>query len=163
MIRNAKIEDIEAIVCIISNAWKSAYVGIVDPVYSNNVDKKRLENIFRNNIINNKEVIFVNDNNGIDGLISGKYGIGTDDCEIVGLYVSPQQQGKGIGERLFRRMEEEFKRNRKKQIVLWTLDNAKNNGFYKKMKGKKVEYKELMIGNKKYSGVRFQFDIDEET
>ena len=163
MIRNMKIEDSKAIASIISIAWKSAYVGIVDPDYSNNVDTKRLENIFRDNIINNKEIIFVNDNNGIDGFVSGKMGIGVNDCEIVGLYVTPQQQGKGIGKRLFKRMEEEAKRNKKRKIVLWTLDNARNNGFYEKMKGKKVEHKELIIGNKEYSGVRFQFEIDEET
>jgi len=156
MIRAAELKDIDAIAKIIVSAWKTAYIGIIDPEYSNNLNYNRFIKIFTENIQKKKETILVNDENGINGFVSGiKHDNSQYDCEIVGLYIKPEYQGKGIGKKLVEEIIKHFKRENKKNLIIWTLDNAKNNGFYKKLGCEKKEYKNIEIGGKEYKGVGF--------
>ena len=44
-------------------------------------------------------------------------------------------------------------------MIIWTLKNARNNTFYKNNGGIIFEDKDLEIGNKKYSGIGFEYDL----
>lgn len=118
MIREAELKDIDAIAQIIVSAWKTAYSGIIDPEYSNNLDHNRFIKIFTENNQKRKETILVNDDNGINGFVSGiKHDNSKYDCEIVGLYIKPEYQGKRTGKRLFEEILMYFKNENKKNLT----------------------------------------------
>jgi ribosomal protein S18 acetylase RimI-like enzyme len=159
MIRRATLSDVDQMAGVIMKAWKVAYTGIIGPKYIKNMNKDKFVSIFKKNIINQEEIIFVYYENGLKGFISGKEHNGEYDCEIVGLYVDPENQGKGVGKQLFQKMKEEFITKGKSRLLVWTLENADNNGFYIKMGGVKKEDKKLSYGGKSYDGVGFSFDL----
>jgi len=160
MIREANIKDVDAIAEIIVSAWKTAYTGIIDPEYSKNLDHNKFIRIFTENIQKKKEIILVNEEIEVNGFVSGiNHDNGQYDCEIIGLYLKPGYQGKGIGRKLVNEIIKYFKKENKKNLIIWTLDNAKNNGFYKRIGCEKKEYKNIEIGGKEYKGVGFILDI----
>ena len=159
MIRRATLSDVNPIAMVIMRAWKVAYTGIIDPEYIEGMDKDRYVSIFKNNILNQEEIIFVYDEKGVKGFISGKEQNGKYDCEIVGLYVNPENQGQGIGKLLFQKIKEDFQTKGRNNLIVWTLDKAGNNDFYMKMGGEKKENKTLLYGEKSYRGVGFSFDL----
>lgn len=159
MIRRATLRDVNQIATVIMRAWEVAYTGIIDPTYIKNMNKDKYVSIFKDNILNQKEIIFVYDEKRLKGFISGMEHDGEYDCEIVGLYVDPENQGKGVGKLLFQKMKEEFLIRGKSSLIVWTLNNADNNGFYIKMGGIKKENKTLTYGGKTYAGVGFKFDL----
>jgi len=160
MLREATINDVNAIAGIIVNSWQYAYEGIIDPNYPQTLSKEKFINIFNCNIQNNLEKIFVYEINSIVlGFISGKLKSGSYDSEVIGLYVHPDYKGKGIGSKLFKKIKSYFKKNNCKNIIIWTLINAKNNQFYKKHGGVAKEEKEIAIGNRNYSGIGFFFSL----
>jgi len=163
MIRKATLGDVNQIAVVIMRAWKGAYTGIIDPKYIKTMKKEKYISIFKDNISEEKEITFVydekGDEKGVKGFISGKEQYGRYDCEIVGLYVDPENQGKGVGKRLFQKMEEEFIARGKRNLIVWTLENTANNSFYERIGGVKKEKKLLEYGGKLYSGVGFKFDL----
>ena len=159
MIRAATLSDVDQIAVVILKAWKEAYTGIIDPEYIKTMNKDKYVSIFKNNILNQKEIIHVYSKKGVKGFISGKAGRGKYDCEIVGLYVDPENQGNGIGKLLFKKMLKEFAARGKRSLIVWTLDGADNNGFYINMGGVKKENKILKYGGKSYTGAGFKFDL----
>jgi GNAT superfamily N-acetyltransferase len=161
MIREAKIYDSKVIAEIIVETWQSAYIGIIDQNYTNNLDVQRLIQIMTDNIRQKKEVIFVYEENKIiKGFISGKL-LDNDNyqCETVGFYVLPIYQQQGIGRLLFQRINEFFSKQNCQTMILWTLKGAKNNYFYEKNGGIIANEKILKIGDKEYEGVGFSFKI----
>ena len=160
MIRIATLSDVNQIAKVIMRAWEVSYTGIIDPEYIKTMNKDKYVSIFKDNISKQKEIIFVYYEKEVKGFVSGKEHKGEYDCEIVGLYVDPENQGRGIGKLLFQKMEEEFTLRGKSSLIVWTLDNADNHGFYIKMGGVKKENKLLEYGGKSYSGVGFRFDLN---
>jgi len=104
MIRRATLCDVNPIAKVIIRAWEVAYAGIIDPEYIKTMSKDKFVSIFENNISKQKEIIFVYYEKGVKGFVSGKEHEGEYDCEIVGLYVDPENQGKGIGKLLFQKI-----------------------------------------------------------
>ena len=163
MIREAKPEDAEPISGIIIEAWKYAYTGIIEPNYPDTMNHEKYTEIIFNNIMQHKETIFVNENNGlITGFISGKEINNTCDCETVGLYILPVYQNTGIGKKLLDAMTKHFRNRGCKSMVIWTLKNARNNNFYKKMGGIAEEEKGITIGEKQYPGTGFYFKLQDQ-
>ena len=160
MIREAKLQDSEAIAEIIVETWKSAYTGIIDTNYTDNLDKRRFVQIMTNNLQQKKETIFIYEENEIvKGFISGKFIDNDYQCEIVGFYVLPKYQQIGIGSKLFQHMKKYFSEHNCHKIILWTLKGAKNNSFYENNGGKIAAEKILKIGDKEYAGVGFLFNL----
>jgi len=159
MIRAATLSDVDDIAVLILRTWKGAYTGIIDPEYIKTMDKDKYVSIFKDNILNQKEIIYVYYKKGVKGFISGQEQCENYDCEIVGMYVDPGNQGKGIGKLLFKKMLKEFAARGKRSLIIWTLDGADNNGFYIKMGGVKKETKTLKYGGKSYAGIGFKFDL----
>lgn len=155
MIRSADESDAVAIANILAISWKTAFMDIVDQNYSNSISADKYIKLFTANIKENKEMIYVNDENKVNGFISGVISNEKYDCQIIGLYLLPEKQRKGVGKELVNKMITYFKEKRKKNVIIWTINGAKNNGFYEHIGFKKAEYKELKIGEKIYPGVGF--------
>lgn len=101
----------------------------------------------------------VRENKSVSGFGSEKMEEGKYDCQIVGLYISPEEQGNGIGTILLEKMIKHFKINNCRKMIIWTLPGAKNNSFYRKHGGAEKEFKEITIGSETYPGVGFVFDL----
>ncbi len=165
MIREAKIYDSKVIAEIIVETWQSAYIGIIDQNYADNLDVQKFIQIMTDNIQQKKEVIFVYEENEIiKGFISGKV-IDDDNyqCETVGFYVLPIYQKQGIGRLLFKRINKFFSKQNCHKMILWTLKGAKNNSFYANNGGVIADEKILKIGEKEYEGVGFSFNLSPNT
>ncbi len=167
IIRNVKKEDIPKIVDIQINGWKTAYRGIIDDEYLENLDseydlkvKKMQKNYMNNGFVvvelNNQVVAFcryIYDNSNSPEIIDA-------DCELSVLYVESNLKNKGIGTALFKYVINEFKKQNKTCMVIWCLkDNVIGNRFYTKMGGTIVSEKAITKGNKEYKEVCFLYNI----
>ena len=161
MIREAQLDDAEAIAKVIVEAWQGAYTGIVDQTHVDSMNVQRFVHIMNENLKQKKEKIFIYEENQIvKGFISGKFTDFEDhQCETVGFYVLPKYQGVGIGSTLFRYIQSYFSDNNCRKMILWTLKGAKNNSFYKNKGGEIRAEKLLKIGDRDYPGVEFSFDL----
>ena len=164
-IRKIREEDIEDVVDISIKDWKTAYKGIIDDEFLNNINreekiKKRKmdykENEFIVAIINKKVVGFCKyiDNN------SNSPEILEADSEILALYVEINLKQTGIGKKLFNYVIKEFKEKNKKHMIIWCLeDNKEARKFYTKMGGKNISKRDIQIGNKKYKEIAYIYNI----
>ncbi len=161
MIREAILSDSNVIAEIIVETWQKSFINIIDQNYIESMDVQRFVNIMKDNIQLNKEIIFVYEENEIiKGFISGKITEYSDhQCEIVGFYILPKYQRMGIGKILFQQIIEYFSRHNYKKMILWTLNSAKNNSFYKNNGGEITDKKILEIGGKTYDGIGFSFNL----
>ncbi len=165
VIRNIEEKDIESVVDIQINGWKTAYKGIIDDDYLNSIDRnerieKRQKDYRDNGFIvaelNDEILGFCRyiDNNKFSPNITGI------DCELLAIYVKSNLKYNGIGTKLFQFVINEFKKKNKNKMILWCLkDNEPSKKFYSKMGGKIIKEKEIEIENKKYIEVGFEYNI----
>ena len=152
---------------IIVNAWQHAYDGIVDSRFPPSLLPKTFVSIMEKNLREKREQIFVYESPGgrLEGFISGREdgAVRTNnpsyDAEIVGLYVRPDSQGRGIGTKLFKELTAYFRGGGRSRMIAWTLLGAKNNSFYVKQGGVARERKRIEIGGISYPGVGFSFEL----
>lgn len=186
MIRDAREDDSRAIAEIIVSAWQHAYDGVIDPSHPGTMQPDRYIDIMETNIREKREKILVWEETGnVVGFISGRLlkeecgteaatGTGSEtgaafvsesscgaghSAEVVGLYIRPEFQGRGIGSRLLTEMKAFFRRRGCGSLIIWTLLGARNNEFYRKHGGSPLEHKELEIGGTSYRGVGFVFNL----
>ena len=160
MIRDAEPQDIRAIVTIILSAWKTAYEGIIDPSYPGSMNGDRLYDILMRNLETGLERIFVFEEDGsVDGFVSGKFPEGEDECSVIGLYVHPSRQGRGVGSVLLEGMKSHFRGIGRTRMTIRTLRGARSNSFYMKHGGEGRACDDLIIGNGSYEGIVFIFDL----
>ena len=157
MIRKAKLGDIDSIAYIISTVWKDAYKGVIDDDFINGRTVESMIAILKN-IFHDMLFFVFEEENIVKGVVSGK-NINLNSCEIIQLYVGLEFQGNNIGTELLNYMKLYYKDKGCKNMIIWTLKNIRNNGFYRKNGGEVAEEKELEIGNKKYSGIGFTYKL----
>ena len=162
MIREANINDIEAIAQINTNVWRTNYKGIIEDDY---IEKRTVEEFVKKqketNLIENKNIntFIYEENTVIKGFVIGYKSNEKCNCEIMALYVDVEYQRKGIGTKLIEYMKRYYKENECKKMIIWTIRNLENNTFYKKNGGEIKEEKELNLGNKNYKGIGFIFEL----
>lgn len=161
MIRAATVQDSRAIAEVIVETWQSAYTGIIDAEYLETLDVDRFVRIMRRNILGDLEKVFVwQEEEILLGFVSGREGeADSHRCEIVGFYVLPRYQKKGVGRKLFQHMRHHFSERGYTEMSLWTLKGAKNNSFYARNGGTIAKEKMLKIGDMEYAGVCFSFSL----
>lgn len=162
LIREAVLRDVPAMAELVTCAWQTAYSGLVDPAYPESLDSLGFRKIFARMISQGLEIFFVCESaSRILGFISGKMITeGAYDCQVVGLYVHPECQGRGVGTLLLERMKHYFAIRHCRRLLLWTLLGARNNEFYRKQGGTGGEFRQLDIGGTCYSGVGFVFLLE---
>ena len=166
-IRNVKKEDLRAVAEIVVNGWKTAYRGIIDDDYLDNLSieekyQKRLKDYTKNRFIvaelNNQIVGFCRYTDGNN--YKDEYP--DIDCEICALYVKPELKRNGIGRELVNYVIKEFKEEGYLKMILWCLkENYPSRAFYEKMGGKYCGEKLIKAGDKNYEEAGFIYDLSE--
>ena len=166
IIRNATIEDIEKIADIKIEGWQTAYRGIIDDDFLDNMDREKEIEKRRSNIDNGVDIIVAELNKKIVGFcLYRNYNKDTEkypevDCEISSLYITSRLKRNGIGRKLMQYVIELLKKEGKKKMILGCLEeNYPSRAFYEKMGGRVLNYDEIEFGNKKYGLALYEYDI----
>ena len=166
IIRNATIDDAEKIADIKIKGWQTAYRGIVEDDYLDNMDREKEIEKRRNNIDKGVNIIVAESNNEIVGFClfrnfnnyPEKYP--NADCEISSLYVTSRLKRNGIGKKLMQYVIELLKKEGKTTMILGCLkENYPSRAFYEKMGVKAINYDEIEFGDKKYGLAMYEYDI----
>ncbi len=164
-VQRVQIEDLPEVARIRIEGWKTAYRGIIDDYFLDNLsiekDQQKREKDYQLNgflvaKIGEKVVgscRYVGDNQFSPDR--------TDiDCEITALYVAPEWKHHGIGTALFSAVKQEFQAQHKTRMIIWCLQkNLSAHQFYTKMGGKKQGKKQSQIGDKTYPEVCFIYEL----
>lgn len=164
-IRKVREEDIEAIVEIKIDGWKTAYRGIIDDKYLETLNKEEKVEKMKKDYSQDGFIVAV-----IEGEIVGfcRYissnqfssEYGEIDCELCALYVKSDLKRNGIGRKLFLNVVNQFVKEKKNKMILWCLkENNAGRAFYEKMGGQVYAEKKGEIGEKEYEEVAYLYDL----
>ena len=165
MIRKAVLDDAKFIAKIIIKSWQTAYRGIIDDNYLDNLSYEKIEKVWEKNIENqndNDKIFVYEENSKIQGVI--RFGLPQDksdnkyNAEIHVLYVEPTLKRKGIGSKLFEFAKDDFIKQNMRDLIIWCVKgNIQGINFYSKMGGKMVSSKKSIINNVEIEEVGFKF------
>lgn len=154
MIRKAIKEDSYNIAKLIVSSWQTAYKGLIDDNYLNNLSVSDRITGWENNILNqneNNHIYVYEKDTKILGVI--RFGTPTDEStnynsEIHVLYVEPSLKRTGIGTKLFNFARNYFLEKNTTNMIIWCLkNNIPSIKFYEKMGGTIVASKKGFIHN----------------
>lgn len=161
MIRYYEIEDIEAIAKILDDNWKSAYRGMIDDDYLDNLNYKDREQRLRSKYVKEKSLVYVENKEILGFCRLGESREGLEDYgEVIALYVKEDEHGKGIGKKLINKAKEILKSKGYNKMILWCLkENKPARGFYKNVGGVLGEERKFKIGDKEYDEVSYKYEL----
>lgn len=154
MIRQANLSDAKNIARLIVSGWQTAYEGLMNQNFLNNMSINKMAESWSKNITSqNKDnhIYVYQDDNKILGII--RFGKPDNEnssynAEIHVLYVEPSLKRQGIGTKLFNFAKDYFIKNNTSNMILWCLNgNIPAINFYKKMGGKIVGTRESVVNN----------------
>lgn len=130
-------DDLETVVRIHCDAWKDAYGGFMDEDYisrKNGTRRAKWESILED--APEEKHFLIRDGNIPVGMISmdrPRETVETDTYEIFGLYILPEQMGKGYGTAAVSLAEEKIRGMGFEKISLWVLEpNKRARSFWEK-------------------------------
>lgn len=165
-IREMTVDDNIAVVDLAMRTWQKDYKGIIDDEF--------LDHFPRENFLKGREFILKKEKTrccvALDqtGSIVGFSDAGKsfesppDDCEaeVYAIYIDPAHQRCGIGKKLFEDQLFNLKKAGYQRVIVWTLEeNKKSRLFYEKLGGALKGKKDKEIGQKMYSSVRYEWDL----
>ena len=166
IIRTATINDAEKVAKIKIEGWQTAYRGIIDDSFLDNMNINEEIDKRKNNIENGVDIIVAELNNEIVGFCLYRNYIKNSDsypnanCEISSLYVKSSLKRKGIGTKLMQHVIQKLKNKGKTQMILGCLkENYPSRTFYERMGGKLLKTEKITFGNKEYEEVIYEYDI----
>jgi L-amino acid N-acyltransferase YncA len=168
-IRIATIKDIDGIVNVHVNSWKTTYKGIISPTYlsriSSNDRKTRWESTFAN--LKEDEIIYVIEEHGkVLGFLNGGRSRGSEEgieTEIYSLYLLEEAQGKGYGKILISNFMKHISSKSYRNTMVWVLENNASIEFYKKLGGQEIRKQQITIGEETFIEVALGWkDINTE-
>lgn len=154
MIRKAVKEDSYNIAKLIVESWQTAYKGLIDDNYLNNLSVSDRVIGWERNILNQNEdnhIYVYEEDNKILGVI--RFGKPDEESsnynsEIHVLYVEPSLKRNGIGTNLFNFAKNYFIEKNTTNMIIWCLkNNVPTIKFYEKMGGTIVDYRKAVIHN----------------
>ena len=166
IIRTATINDAEKVAKIKIEGWQTAYRGIIDDEFLDNMNLNEEIEKRKNNIENGVDIIVAELNNEVIGFclyrdyIKDPENYPNANCEISSLYVKSSLKRKGIGTKLMQYVIQKLQNQGKTQMILGCLKgNYPSRAFYEKMGGKVLKTEKITFGNKEYEEIIYEFDI----
>lgn len=154
MIRQANKLDSYNIAKLIVSSWQTAYKGLIDDSFLNNMSVEIITKNWEINIESqneNNNIYVYEKENRILGII--RFGRPDDtttnyNAEIHVLYVEPSLKRNGIGTKLFNFAKDYFISKNATNMIIWCLKtNLPSIKFYEKMGGKIVSTRKAVINN----------------
>ena len=165
IIRRAEREDMHATSKIAVAGWQTAYRGIIDDDFLNNLNADEIYNK-RLADFDKYKIIVAECNNEILGFCRYRIGdfykgiIENSDCEIVALYVKPDCKRNGIGKKLVNYTINDLKGNGCFNMIIWCLkDNYPSRFFYERVGGIFCGEKPINFGNKDYMEAGYLYNL----
>jgi len=161
-IRKANIYDSMGIAKVHVDVWKSAYVGIIDNVYLNELSFEKRKKSWMNQL-NKGSLIYVAESK--NGEIVGF----ATPCvernnhkdykgEISALYVLDKYQGQGVGRDLLVKSAKALRNSNIKSLIVWVLKDNPSCKFYESLGGVAKESKLTRIGEKDYVSIGYVWE-----
>ena len=168
-IREAMLEDAEAIAEVHVNSWKSTYADLINEQDMSNITIENRKALWETVLKMPKEkqpVLVVQDSQEqIVGFISGgkertkRFGF---DGEIYAIYLLENYQRKGLGAMLLEAFAKKMEQNGYKSLLVWVLTENPSNKFYLDFGAKQVEKEQTVIGTGTYQETAYGWkDINE--
>ena len=148
-IRKANNSDLDGIIKVHVETWKTAYKGVVPDKYIEGFITRTQDQRWQNQLKNmiKENIFFIAENNeseivgfAIGGLERGKnlnY-----EGELMGIYILKEYQRRGLGKSLTKKIVEELIEMKINTMLLWVLENNPYRVFYDTLGGKVVDKKE---------------------
>ncbi|MGS0763773.1 N-acetyltransferase family protein [Syntrophomonas curvata] len=146
-IRKATISDIPSIAKVTVDTWKTAYRGIIDDNYLNNLSYRDREEGWRQFPFHNSFIYVAEDETqniigfaaaGPERALSPTYA-----GELYAIYICPEHQNNGVGSTLFRSIIKELEKSGITSLLLWVLSDSPYRKFYERHGGHPIETKLL--------------------
>ena len=143
-IREAAPQDAEAIARVHVDTWRDAYGGIVPDSILGALSYESRKRDWEKRIGVAETTVLVAD---VDGEVAGfgacgptRFPLDGYAGEIYALYVDPQSQGTGVGEKLFAALRERLRAAGLERCTLWVFeDNVDGCSFYEKLGGRRLD------------------------
>ncbi len=158
-VREAVVEDAEAIARVHLASWKTTYPGIIPQAY---IDGLRVENgvaRWQIELSGKKATVFVaEDQRGVFGFIAGGailHPVDGYQGELGAIYLLASHQRTGAGAALVRRLAGELRQQGFGNMAVWVLQENPACGFYERIGGVPVAEQTIEIGGKALPEVAF--------
>lgn len=159
-IRDATPEDAAALARVFAASWSGAYVGLIPDIDIRKMIAARQEPYWRKFLSHSDGLLVIEAGDTIAGYVTlgPARTKGDFEGEIYELYIAPDYQGIGLGERLFDAARTRLEHNGKRGLIVWALsDNTGAQLFYKARGGEaKGEVRQKFTG-KTLSKTAFAF------
>lgn len=164
IIRKNELKDQEQMARIKIDGWRTAYDKIIASKYLNELDYDKQTQRYISSFDEYKDLVLVAERKGeILGYSCFSLSDKDDkyDSELVSLYVKKEYVKQGIGSNLLIETAKELLEQGKKNMIIWCFANNKNAiFFYESLGGKKVDEKNVKIGEEYYHEIGFYFDLE---
>ncbi|HAQ40539.1 MAG TPA: GNAT family N-acetyltransferase [Clostridiales bacterium] len=165
IIRKAELTDAQSIAEVNVGTWKSAYKGILDDEYLDNLSCEQREQAIKNiiNSSDDKRFIFVAEDSasGVIGFAScgkARESNGSFKGELYSVYIVKTFQNIGIGKLLCNCAIEKLKENNLFPMIIWVLEkNAHACKFYELIGGRRIGERHIHIGYGEYKELAYGF------
>ncbi|WP_188207039.1 GNAT family N-acetyltransferase [Alkalibacillus aidingensis] len=163
-VRKATVEDAEKVAKVHDQTWKWTYEPIIQKDDLQQVTSFEYKKIMWETTLRSPHhhVFVVETENGdIVGLISGgkeRTGNFTYDGEIYQIYILPEYQRKGYGQRLLLAFVEECEEVGYQSLLVWILTDNPYGQFYVNLGAKKVEAENVTIGKGTYEETAYGWE-----
>lgn len=166
-IREARLEDAEAIALVHVNSWQTTYRGLLPEDYiAKRSYEKRLKNwkkrLNRNSETTKTYFTYVAENavGEIIGFIDG--GLARDNSaictgEIYALYILEAYQRRRIGRSLVRSTASRLFKLGLTSIMVWVLENNPSVEFYQALGGQRTDKKTIKIGDDEFTEIAYSW------
>ncbi|MBO1915063.1 GNAT family N-acetyltransferase, partial [Microvirga sp. 3-52] len=78
--------------------------------------------------------------------------------ELYAIYLLERQQGKGLGQKLFKSVVDDLKDHKLNSMLIWALEENPACLFYENLGGKKIDTTEIEIDGQEFSEIAFGWD-----
>jgi ribosomal protein S18 acetylase RimI-like enzyme len=163
-VREATIEDAEAIASVHVESWRSTYDGILPASFIASLNVEERAERWKEEFVKGNFSIFVaEDEGGVFGFVSGgelrpnKDGglIEGYDGELYAIYLLREHQGRGAGSRLAHTLEDALLSRGLRSMVVWVLKQNPAVSFYQRLGGVQIMETHIEIGGVELPEVAF--------
>ncbi|MDN4607857.1 GNAT family N-acetyltransferase [Sporosarcina highlanderae] len=160
-IREAILEDAEAIARVHVDSWRTTYNGIVSDAYLQQLSYEQRAENWRRGIGRNALVVAEDESGKIVGFATGgkertgNYGV---DGELYAIYLLQEVQGQGIGKRLTKEIARNLKNQGFSSMLVWVLELNPSKNFYKSLGGKPLAETMIEIGGENFNEIAYYWE-----